>query len=75
MRARFVRQVAPEACRQIGPPGAVLLGCAVVDDHRPGEPGPGDRLQYLDAIAILKHQIEGHAIEPGGPDFFDRLRA
>lgn len=41
----------------------------------PANLAPGDRLQYLDAVAVVKRQIEGHAIEPGGLDFFERLGA
>jgi len=48
---------------------------AADDDHRTGELRLGHRLQHLHAVAVLEHQVEGHAVEPGRLDLFDRLRA
>ena len=48
---------------------------AADDDHRTGEFRLGHRLQHLDAVAVLEHQVEGHAVEAGRADLFDRLRA
>jgi hypothetical protein len=44
-------------------------------DHGTGELRIGDRLQYLNAVAVAEHQVQRHVIEPSISELRESLRA
>ncbi len=53
---------------------AALAVHAADDDHGAAELRRRHLAQHVDAVAVLQHEIERHAIEAGGAKLLDRVR-